>query len=742
MRGFYCRRNNQLHVKGGFKSTLPCSLQSRPLLHPHTLRHFPPHPPPLPYSLCSPILPSLLHPPPRSLPHLPTSSFLFTPPHPSPPLLTPPSHDGLLQCPANSSTGDLFLPALEAGAVAAGTVPLPLFTTVHPSAPLRNPLRHDGILQCPADNSTGDLFLPALEAGTVAAGTVPWHTTRGKFLLLHCVRGQVGTGEGWCQPGQLQVLKGRHRALRAGGYWERWVLGTVGAGEGGYWLVLGKVGGCCFPNLLSLPPLSLPSAPSSFLSSFQSLTPATPHPLCSTLPFQQISYRVLRIKNHLLLAALFSRTLIVPSPLPPPLLLPPSPTPITDQQPGAVHKERAARSSCPFTTQSNRVLCIKNHLLLAGLLSRTLIVPFHHSEVISNRVLCIKNHLLVAGLLSRTLIVPFHHSEVISNRVLCIKNHLLLAGLLSRTLIVPFHHSEVISNRVLCIKNHLLLAGLLSRTLIVPFHHSEVVRNYNMHVALDVEHLRRCFGKVVFTTAEYRRKYVKPINVTEVVCWHGPKGACREEDKELLLNCPAPETMNTPASVLVGGDGEALRKIGKPGFVFNTRVRITRTLFRGQLTRLTGNHTALAACLPMAATKSQVLEAYGNNQSPVLVVGDLVNIHFTEWPESDAALDLPFERSSDCPTALLIKPAAAMFFAAELFVRETFQRERFVGMHWRRGDFKAYCFWHGPKNACYFPVQQVAYWVYRKMRELGINNLFLATNAKHAELEELTVLLN
>ncbi|CAI7778979.1 unnamed protein product [Closterium sp. NIES-53] len=104
-------------------------------------------------------------------------------------------------------------------------------------------------------------------------------------------------------------------------------------------------------------------------------------------------------------------------------------------------------------------------------------------------------------------------------------------------------------------------AGLLSRTLIVPFHHSEVVRNYNMHVALDVEHLRRCFGKVVFTTAEYRRKYVKPINVTEVVCWHGPKGACREEDKELLLNCPAPETMNTPASVLVGGDGEALRKI-------------------------------------------------------------------------------------------------------------------------------------------------------------------------------------
>ncbi|GJP43366.1 hypothetical protein CLOM_g2839 [Closterium sp. NIES-68] len=299
-----------------------------------------------------------------------------------------------------------------------------------------------------------------------------------------------------------------------------------------------------------------------------------------------------------------------------------------------------------------------------------------------------------------------------------------------------------ISNRVLCIKNHLLLAGLLSRTLIVPFHHSEVVRNYNMHVALDVEHLRRCFGKVVFTTAEYRRKFVKPINVTEVVCWHGPKGACREEDKELLLNCPAPETMSTPASVLVGGDGEALLKIGKPGFVFNTRVRITRTLFRGQLTQISGNHTALAACLPMAATKTQVLEAYGSNPSRVLVVGDLVNVQFAEWPEAEAALDLPFKRSDKCPTALLIKPAGAMFLAAELFVREAFQGEPFIGMHWRRGDFKAYCFWHGPKNACYFPVQQVAYWVYRKTRELAINNLFLATNAKHAELEELTVLLN
>ncbi|CAI5507039.1 unnamed protein product [Closterium sp. Naga37s-1] len=297
------------------------------------------------------------------------------------------SHDGVLQCPANnSSAGDLVLPALEAGAVAAGTArrsaavpcrqqhgrPLPpsprgrrgrcrhrsclsspLVTLSSPDYTPLYPFRHDGVLQCPADNSTGDLFLPALEAGAVAAGTVPWHTTRGKFLLLHCVRGQVG------------------------GCWGRLVSGQVGAsieGQGRFRACWGRWAPCL-----------------------------------GTLP--------------------------------------------------GVH-------------------CVRGQ----------------------------------------------------------------------------------ISNRVLCIKNHLLLAGLLSRTLIVPFHHSEVVRNYNMHVALDVEHLRRCFGKVVFTTAEYRRKYVKPINVTEVVCWHGPKGACREEDKELLLNCPAPETMNTPASVLVGGDGEALRK--------------------------------------------------------------------------------------------------------------------------------------------------------------------------------------
>ncbi|CAI6003592.1 unnamed protein product [Closterium sp. NIES-64] len=519
------------------------------------------------------------------------------------------------------------------------------------------------------------------EACAVAAGTGAWHTTRGKFLLLHCVRGQVGTGEGWYQTGQLRVGAGD------GGCWGRWFLGKVVAGEGGCWgkvgtgeggcqgrWVPGKVGtgrywgrwlGAAFPPCSLSRPSPSPLPPPSLLLSI--FNPPNPPPSLfqTTLPPDQQP-----APFHLSEVVRNYNMRVAPSPPCP--LSPHTP----DQQPGSLHQES------PAASWSFR--------------------PHAHSALPPLRGGAQLQHAL------RSLFPP----------------------------------QEQISNRVLCIKNHLLLAGLLSRTLIVPFHHSEVVRNYNMHVALDVEHLRRCFGKVVFTTAEYRRKYVKPINVTEVVCWHGPKGACREEDKELLLNCPAPETMNTPASVLVGGDGEALRKIGKPGFVFNTRVRITRTLFRGQLTQLTGNHTALAACLPMSATKSQVLEAYGNNQSPVLVVGDLVNVHFTQWPESDAALDLPFERSSVCPTALLIKPAAGMFLAAELFVRktfkgerfigmhwrrgsaalqaaagmflaaerfvrDTFQRERFVGMHWRRGDLKAYCFWHGRNNACYFPVQQV-----------------------------------
>ncbi|GJP45961.1 hypothetical protein CLOM_g5298, partial [Closterium sp. NIES-68] len=104
-------------------------------------------------------------------------------------------------------------------------------------------------------------------------------------------------------------------------------------------------------------------------------------------------------------------------------------------------------------------------------------------------------------------------------------------------------------------------------------------------------------------------------------------------------------------------------------------------------------------------------------------------------------LDLPFKRSDKCPTALLIKPAGAMFLAAELFVREAFQGEPFIGMHWRRGTSRRTA--SGTAQECVLlPCAAGGLLVYRKTRELAINNLFLATNAKHAELEELTVLLN
>ncbi|CAI6004824.1 unnamed protein product [Closterium sp. NIES-64] len=507
------------------KWTLPCRLQL-------AITTFPPHTPfgtyptTLPYSLCSLILPSLLHPPPRSLPHLPTSSFLFTPPHRSPPFPGTMGCCSAVHC--QQQHGRPLPPSLGGRSPCCRHCALPLATPLHPSTtrhhpspPLRNPLRHDGILQCPADNSTGDLFLPALEAGAVAAGTVPWHiirgkflllhcvrgqvgtgawhTTRGKFLLLHCVRGQVGTGEGWYQTGQLRVGAGD------GGCWGRWFLGKVVAGEGGCWgkvgtgeggcqgrWVPGKVGtgrywgrwlGAAFPPCSLSRPSPSPLPPPSLLLSI--FNPPNPPPSLfqTTLPPDQQP-----APFHLSEVVRNYNMRVAPSPPCP--LSPHTP----DQQPGSLHQES------PAASWSFR--------------------PHAHSALPPLRGGAQLQHAL------RSLFPP----------------------------------QEQISNRVLCIKNHLLLAGLLSRTLIVPFHHSEVVRNYNMHVALDVEHLRRCFGKVVFTTAEYRRKYVKPINVTEVVCWHGPKGACREEDKELLLNCPAPETMNTPASVLVGGDGEALRK--------------------------------------------------------------------------------------------------------------------------------------------------------------------------------------
>ncbi|GJP39314.1 hypothetical protein CLOM_g23697 [Closterium sp. NIES-68] len=431
-----------------------------------------------------------------------------------------------------------------------------------------------------------------------------------------------------------------------------------------------------------------------------------------------------------------------------------------------------------------------------------------------------------------------------------------------------------ITNRLLCLRNHMLLAGLLNRTLIVPFHRSETIFNYDLHLVVDLEYLRACLGPTVFSTAEFRRKFRRPIQVSQVVCWHGPPGACADQVDNILLHCPGREKMSRDEGRGGGaagdandtndagdandtndaGDGDGMARDdgsggdaagdaaandgdgdadaagdgddaagdddgsevpGSPGYVFDTGVPVFHALFRSQLSHLPPDTTTHAACLPMLASKEQVLRAFAGNPSPVLVVGDLLNLHMapahlnlhaadahggngemadgsaadgatvdgsttdgptvdgsttdgptvdgsttdgptvdgsttdgptvdgstTDGPSAQPFLDLPFRRSSACPSPLLLRPRAPLLQAAERFVEHLFGERRFAAVHWRRGDFKPWCFWVGPKNACFYPIHQVAYWVVQRVRENGIGEMFLATNANLKELKELVLRL-
>ncbi|CAI5987604.1 unnamed protein product [Closterium sp. NIES-65] len=79
----------------------------------------------------------------------------------------------------------------------------------------------------------------------------------------------------------------------------------------------------------------------------------------------------------------------------------------------------------------------------------------------------------------------------------------------SRTLLSPTHHSLwQLSERLVCLQHHLLLAGLLNRTLLVGRFHSKGVRGeHSWELAVDIGHLRMCYGEdTVLLAHEWRAR--------------------------------------------------------------------------------------------------------------------------------------------------------------------------------------------------------------------------------------------
>ncbi|CAI5471203.1 unnamed protein product [Closterium sp. Yama58-4] len=220
-----------------------------------------------------------------------------------------------------------------------------------------------------------------------------------------------------------------------------------------------------------------------------------------------------------------------------------------------------------------------------------------------------------------------------------------------------------VTNRLLCLRNHMLLAGLLNRTLIIPFHRSETILNYDLHLVLDLAYLRSCIGPTVFTTAEFRRKFRQPVQVSQVVCWHGPPGACVDQIDNILLHCPGLDDMRRSdgsgsggnndmaagdaAGAASGGDGGGLAGdggsgmvAGTPGVVFDTRVPVSHSLFRSPLVHLPPNTTTHAACLPMLASQEQV-SAFLHSPASPYVPGSHARLPFPSTCISCSSLTPP-----------------------------------------------------------------------------------------------------
>ena len=222
-------------------------------------------------------------------------------------------------------------------------------------------------------------------------------------------------------------------------------------------------------------------------------------------------------------------------------------------------------------------------------------------------------------------------------------------------------------------------------------------------IAFDFPHLRQCYGDAsVLTTDEYASRFGRPIQIGRILCWHAPGPTCPIHFTSLYYNCPARDigstssrdaTSSLPGRRMVAGSADSGYLL-EPGYFYQPTVKLPE------------DEILYTACLPQFAPLQFVVEAYAGVPDDVLVAGDLHNVFISDWPEFKASLDLPFARKDACPDALVIRPAERIFQAASSAQEEMFGGEKYVCVHWRRGDFKEWCA-QLRDHACYFPPQQV-----------------------------------
>lgn len=351
-------------------------------------------------------------------------------------------------------------------------------------------------------------------------------------------------------------------------------------------------------------------------------------------------------------------------------------------------------------------------------------------------------------------------------------------------------------------RNHIIAAALLNRTLIAPrilpgkqlaCHKRKgrkvppPVTGYYLPIVWDVSTTRECFGgNSVIDDVEYERRYGRKVFVSRIQCWNGPEQECRKlSNWRLLLACPLLPSCNKFSWPPGGAAKLSIDPWHVPNdsylydFFFST-TQGTSTDSASQEAKgaadlfddpadlaeeatpavqaTSPEHRVQAmSCLGQKTSKQEFLEAYGGLTDRVLALGDLVTVEFTDnpvdYPQAGLEGSRPQESlpavqqggqpggREECLDVLRMVPARELVEAARTFRRELFREEDFVGIHWRRGDFAPFCFLKATyKDACFYSPAQAANCTARFLNDVGIRNVFLATNADSDEVSLLGLL--
>lgn len=356
----------------------------------------------------------------------------------------------------------------------------------------------------------------------------------------------------------------------------------------------------------------------------------------------------------------------------------------------------------------------------------------------------------------------------ISNRILCIRNHIIAGVLLNRTLIAP----RVLPGKQLaCHKRK-------GRRIPPP------ASGYYLPIIWDLSTTQSCFGEIsVIDDLEYERRYGRKVFVSRVQCWNGPEEVCgKDSNWRLLLACPLLPSCNKHSwppggaaeltidhwhvpsdsylydfffgsSLGTGTDptsGDGSREAAPIDLIEGPPDLAEGTNPGESVTNATHRAQGMS-CLAQNVTGKEFVEAYGGLTDRVLALGDLVTIEFADHPVDypQAAQEDPGSQASipagkqvgapggrgECLDVLRMIPAKELVDAATALRRELFQEEDFVGIHWRRGDFAPFCFLKATyKDACFYSPHQAANCSARFLNDLGIHNIYLATNADSEEV--------